>query len=49
MEWAWDYFGGSRRDAVLDRTEELQINWNDDGEELAPPASAVSSQTDEAP
>jgi NADH:ubiquinone reductase (H+-translocating) len=32
MEWAWDYFGGARGDAVLDRREELQINWNDDGE-----------------
>lgn len=49
VEWAWDYFGGSRGDAVLDRTEELQINWNDDGDELAAPASAVSSQTDKAP
>jgi NADH:ubiquinone reductase (H+-translocating) len=47
MEWAWDYFGGSRGDAVLDRTEELQIDWNDDGEEPAP-ESAVSSQTDKA-
>ena len=48
MEWAWDYFGGSRGDAVLDRTEELQIDWNDDGEETAS-ASAVSSQTDKTP
>jgi NADH dehydrogenase len=30
MEWAWEYFGGSRGDAVLDRREELQIDWNDD-------------------
>jgi NADH dehydrogenase len=29
MEWAWDYFGGARGDAVLDRSEELQIDWND--------------------
>jgi NADH dehydrogenase len=29
MEWAWDYFGGARGDAVLDRREELQIDWND--------------------
>jgi len=35
MEWAWDYFGGSRGDAILDRTEEMQINWNDDEEEMA--------------
>ncbi len=49
IEWAWDYLGGARGDAVLDRTEELQINWNDDGEEPAPAASAASSQTDKAP
>ena len=30
VEWAWDYFGGSRCDAVLDRSEELPIDWNDD-------------------
>jgi NADH:ubiquinone reductase (H+-translocating) len=34
--------------AVLDRTEEFQINWNDDGEEPTS-ASAASSQTDKAP
>jgi NADH:ubiquinone reductase (H+-translocating) len=30
MEWAWDYFGGARGDAVLDRREELQVDWNAD-------------------
>ena len=30
MEWAWDYFGGARGDAVLDRKQELRIDWNDD-------------------
>jgi len=30
VDWAWDYFGGSRGDAVLDRSEELPIDWNDD-------------------
>jgi NADH dehydrogenase len=30
MEWAWDYFGGARGDAVLDRKHEMQIDWNDD-------------------
>ena len=29
MEWAWDYFGGARGDAILDRREELRIDWND--------------------
>ena len=30
MEWAWDYFGGARGDAVLDRRQELQVDWNAD-------------------
>ncbi len=50
MEWAWHYFGGAHGDAVLDRTEEMQIDWNDDAEE--PPASAASAasgQTAKAP
>ena len=45
IEWAWDYFGGSRGDAVLDRSEELQINWNDDEEEPASAGQAANSQT----
>jgi NADH dehydrogenase len=40
VEWAWEYFGGSRGDAILDRSEELQIDWNDDGEEMASTALA---------
>jgi NADH dehydrogenase len=32
MDWAWAYFGGALEDVVLDRPEELQINWNDEGE-----------------
>jgi NADH:quinone reductase (non-electrogenic) len=44
MEWAWDYFGGSRGDAILDRTEELQVNWNDDAEDVASAVSATGSQ-----
>jgi NADH dehydrogenase len=32
MEWAWAYFGGSLEADILDRPEELQINWNDDGD-----------------
>ena len=44
MEWAWWYFGGARDDVVLDRSEELQVNWNEDTEEMAdaskPPQSA---------
>ena len=40
IEWAWDYFGGARGDAILDRTEETSINWNDDEEDtLAKSAS----------
>jgi NADH dehydrogenase len=32
MEWAWAYFGGTLDQVILDRSEELQIDWNDDGE-----------------
>ncbi len=32
LEWAWDYFGRSRGDAILDRNEQKDIDWNDDGE-----------------
>ncbi len=49
VEWAWDYFGAARGDAVLDRTEELQINWENDGEECASAASTASIQADKAP
>ncbi|HEY6387027.1 MAG TPA: hypothetical protein VIX91_15230 [Candidatus Acidoferrum sp.] len=48
LEWAWDYFGGSRDDAILDRSRELQINWNEDGEERASAVSTASSQTEKA-
>ena len=49
VEWAWDYFGGSCGDAILDRSEELQINWNDDEEEADSAASVPRSRTDKAP
>jgi NADH dehydrogenase len=32
MEWAWAYFGRSLDATILDRPEELQINWNDEDE-----------------
>jgi NADH:ubiquinone reductase (H+-translocating) len=32
VEWAWDYFGTARGDAILDRVDEAQINWGDDQE-----------------
>jgi NADH dehydrogenase len=35
VEWAWDYFGAASTDAILDETEQMQVNWNDDEE---PPA-----------
>ena len=40
VEWAWEYFGRSRGDAILDRSEKAQINWNDDDEDMASAASA---------
>ena len=42
VEWAWDYFGGSRGSAILDRAEEFQIDWNDDSEEMASAVSVAS-------
>jgi NADH:ubiquinone reductase (H+-translocating) len=30
VEWAWDYFGSSRGDAILDRPKQKDIDWNDD-------------------
>ena len=48
VEWAWDYFGEARGDAILDRTQELQINWDDDGEEPASAVNPTSSPTNKA-
>jgi NADH:ubiquinone reductase (H+-translocating) len=45
VEWAWDYFGKARGDAVLDRTKELKINWDDDEEESASTASSQTAKT----
>jgi NADH dehydrogenase len=35
IEWAWDYFGRSRSNPILDRIEQANINWNADEEEIA--------------
>jgi NADH dehydrogenase len=35
MEWAWAYFGGTLDQVILDRSEELRVDWNDDSEETA--------------
>ncbi|HTV65727.1 MAG TPA: NAD(P)/FAD-dependent oxidoreductase [Bryocella sp.] len=45
-EWAWWYFGGVRDDVILDRPEELQINWNEDTEAMA--AAAPEQRAGEA-
>ena len=42
IEWAWDYFGGARGDAILDRTEETSINWNDDEEDTRAKSASKS-------
>jgi NADH dehydrogenase len=41
VEWAWDYFGAGRGDAILDRADEGQINWCDDAE----PATSTSTMS----
>jgi NADH:ubiquinone reductase (H+-translocating) len=33
LDWAWDYFGGSNVDPVLDRPEQVAVNWHEDTEE----------------
>jgi len=48
LEWAWDYFGMARGNAILDHREELRINWNDDREDRASAASAASTHADKA-
>jgi NADH:quinone reductase (non-electrogenic) len=30
VEWAWEYFGRGRADAILDLTKQKDIDWNDD-------------------
>lgn len=30
LDWAWDYFGGSNVDAVLDRPEQVAVEWHAD-------------------
>jgi NADH dehydrogenase len=35
MEWAWTYFGKSLDAIILDRPEELEINWNEEDEAKA--------------
>jgi NADH dehydrogenase len=32
IEWAWVYFGGSYVDPVLDRPEQVAVNWHEDEE-----------------
>lgn len=32
LDWAWDYFGGSNVDPVLDRPEQVAIKWQPDDE-----------------
>ena len=32
LDWAWDYFGGSNVDLVLDRPEQVAVKWHADEE-----------------
>ena len=45
VEWAWDYFGRAGGDAILDRQDQADINWNDD-EETATVEGAGQNQGD---
>jgi len=33
LDWAWDYFGGSNVDPVLDRPEQVAVDWHVDKKE----------------
>jgi NADH dehydrogenase len=35
LDWAWDYFGGSNVDPVLDRPDQVAVNWHAGEEEEA--------------
>lgn len=43
MEWAWAYFGGALDDVILDRAEELQVNWNEDDDASAAEAAMAGT------
>jgi NADH:ubiquinone reductase (H+-translocating) len=45
VEWAWDYFGRAPGDAILDRPDEAQINWNDDEESAASESATASPRS----
>ena len=32
LDWAWDYFGGSNVDPVLDRPDQVAVNWHAEAE-----------------
>jgi NADH dehydrogenase len=38
LEWAWDYFGNSHVDPVLDRPDQINIDWNADEKQEQSPA-----------
>jgi NADH dehydrogenase len=42
VEWAWDYFGHSSGDAILDETDQIPVDWNDDEDS---PAEAHDTRT----
>jgi NADH:ubiquinone reductase (H+-translocating) len=43
LEWAWDYFGNAHVDPVLDRPNEMNIDWNADEKQEPAPAKKRAS------
>jgi NADH dehydrogenase len=43
IEWAWDYFARVRSNPILDRIEQAEIDWNDDG--IHPSREVISDET----
>jgi NADH:ubiquinone reductase (H+-translocating) len=44
IEWAWDYFGGAYVHPVLDRPEQVAVNWHDDDQEVTALGKEVGTQ-----
>ena len=43
LEWVWDYFGNAHVDPVLDRPDQLNMDWSDDEKEEQSPANKQRS------
>jgi NADH:ubiquinone reductase (H+-translocating) len=42
LDWAWDYFGGVNVESVLDRPEQVAVNWHADEADISEAVSQVA-------